>query len=449
MKIDVLIIGSSVAGLVAATTGKKAYPDKNFLLISKQSTTMVTCAIPYVFGELGNTDNNLVPVNRVLTKIGAKMINSEVVVINRKEKNVKISNGSIIYYDKLILATGSSTIKSNVLKGRDLENVFYVPKEKQFIDYMQNKLKNLNDIVIVGAGFIGVEMAEELRKSGKNVTLLEKQENILHSAFDNNLSDVIKEIITDEGVKVLTSTIANEIIGDDKVKGVKLSDNSVLSADAVIMAIGYAPNSKIAIDSGLDTCSNGSIKVDEYMRTKDADIFAVGDCAEKRDFITGKQNYSMLSSIASTEARIAGMNLFGLTSIKSFNGTISIYSTSIGGMGIGAIGLTEKIAKKEGYRIVTGEYWGRDKHPHNLKDSNVQYVKLIVSIDSGLILGASVYGGPSAGELVNMIGVVIQSRMSISSLLTLQIGTHPLLTDSPATYPLIMAAERAIYAKVV
>jgi len=449
MKIDVLIIGSSVAGLVAATTGKKAYPDKNFLLISKQTKTMVTCAIPYVFGELGSTDNNVVPVHRVLEKINSNIIHSEVVAINREEKSVEILSGTIIYYDRLVIATGSSTIKPTWLKGRDLDNVFYVPKEKLYIDSMQEKLRNLHNIVIVGAGFIGVEMAEELKKAGKNITLIEKESNILHSAFDNNLTDVIKEIIIDEEINVLTSTIVNEIIGDNRVEGVRLNNNQLLNADAVILSMGYTPNSDLAINAGLTIRSNGSIAVDEYMRTEDKDIFAVGDCAEKRDFITGKQNYSMLSSIAATEGRIAGMNIFELTSIKSFSGTISIYSTTIGGMGIGVAGLTERKAHQEGYKIVTGEYWGRDKHPYNLEGSNVQYVKLIVSVDSGLILGASVYGGQSAGELVNMIGVVIQNRMSINSLLTLQIGSHPLLTDSPATYPLIMAAERAYYSNKV
>jgi len=132
-----------------------------------------------------------------------------------------------------------------------------------------------------------------------------------------------------------------------------------------------------------------------------------------------------------------------LSAIKTFSGTISIFATAIGNTGFGVAGLTETIARQEGFDIVTGVFEGIDRHPGTLKDTHTQFVKLIVGKESGVILGGEVSGGLSIGELTNTIGIIIQNRMSINSLLTAQIGTHPLLTASPAGYPLIKAAENA------
>jgi pyruvate/2-oxoglutarate dehydrogenase complex dihydrolipoamide dehydrogenase (E3) component len=185
----------------------------------------------------------------------------------------------------------------------------------------------------------------------------------------------------------------------------------------------------------------GFICVDEYMRTEDPDIIAVGDCAEKRDFVTRKQTGIMLASTACAEGRIAGMNLFSLSAVKTFGGTIAIFSTSINGSSMGAAGLTEAQAIKEGFNVVTGTFEGMDRHPGKLPDVSKQFVKLVVAKESGVIIGGEAIGGSSIGELVNLIGFIVQNRTNIYTLQTMQIGTHPLLTASPAAYPLVNAAN--------
>ena len=177
------------------------------------------------------------------------------------------------------------------------------------------------------------------------------------------------------------------------------------------------------------------------MRTHVKDIFAVGDCAQKRDFVTRARVSTMLASTACAEARIAGMNLFALNVVKTFSGTIAIYSTAVGDTGFGTAGITEAKAIEEGIDTVTGTFEGIDRHPGNLPGAHKQLVKLIVARQAGVIIGGEVIGGLSAGELTNVIGIIIQNRMSVNSLLTAQIGTHPCLTASPAGYPLIKAAE--------
>jgi len=262
-------------------------------------------------------------------------------------------------------------------------------------------------------------------------------------AFDEDISVKAESTLKERGVNVMTGVGVKEILGSNKVEGVLLDNGEKIEADAIILSMGYKPNSELAIKSGLAISNKGFIKVDEYMRTEDPHIFAVGDCAEKRDFVTRKPSPIMLASTACAEARTAGMNLFKLSAIKTFSGTISIFSTALGNSGFGVAGLTETIAKQENFDFVTGIFEGIDRHPGTLADTHTQFVKLIVGKESGVILGGEVAGGLSVGELTNTIGMIIQNRMTINSLLTAQIGTHPLLTASPAGYPLIKAAENA------
>lgn len=443
MDTDVLIIGSSAAGMVAATTAKRIYNNKKVLVITRNEKTLIPCGIPYVFGSVSSTDNNILPAEKAFDNSGVDVIHNDVASIDRQAKTVKLISDEVISYDKLIIGTGSTPLHPHWLNGTQLDQVFFVPKDKVYLDDMQQKIKDSKTVAVIGAGFIGVELSDELQKSGKQVILIEKLPNILGLAFDPEFGLIAEKLLTQRGVNVMTDKGVKEIMGNQKVEQVVFEDGTSIDVDAVVIAMGYQPNSSLAKESGLPVSDSGFIKVDEYMRTDDPNIFAVGDCAEKRDFVTRKPSPVMLASTACAEARIAGMNLYKLSAIKTFSGTISIFATAIGNTGIGVAGLTETVARKEGFDIITGVFEGIDRHPGSLSDTHTQKVKLIVGKESGVILGGEVAGGLSIGELTNTIGIIIQNRMSINSILTAQIGTHPLLTASPAGYPLIKAAENA------
>jgi len=440
---DVLVVGSSAAGLVTALSGKRVYPDKKITVIRKEEKTLVPCGIPYTFSSIAGTDENILPSDKMFDSLDINLVIDEVVSIDRIRKICMLKNGGEISYEKLVLATGSVPVVPKWLNGSNLENVFTVPKDKNYLDEMKEKISNCERVVIIGAGFIGAELSDELGKAGKEIILIEKLPHILGVAFDKELSLKAEEILIEKGILLMLGIGVKEIMGDKKVESVLLDNDEVIKTDAIILSVGYHSNTKLAKEAGLSTNTQGCIKVDEYMRTEDPDIFAVGDCAEKRDFITRKPSCAMLASTACAEARIAGMNLFKLSAIKTFSGTISIFSTVIGDTAFGVAGITEDHARDEGFDIVTGIFEGMDKHPGTLPGTKKQYVKLIVGKESGVILGGEVIGSSSAGELTNMIGVIIQNRMSINSLLTMQVGTHPLLTASPAGYPLLKAAENA------
>ncbi|MCD6524564.1 MAG: pyridine nucleotide-disulfide oxidoreductase, partial [Thermococcus sp.] len=162
------------------------------------------------------------------------------------------------------------------------------------------------------------------------------------------------------------------------------------------------------------------------------------------DFFTGKPHPLMLASTATFEARIAGANLFKLQIVRENRRTIGAYSTHIAGLTLAAAGLTEEAAKREGFEIIVGRATGPDRHPAKFPDTSTVTVKLIFSRDRGAILGAQIAGGKSVGEMINILALAIQKRLTASELYTMQIATHPLLTASPVGYQILKAAEDAL-----
>jgi len=438
---DVLIIGGSAAGMVAALTGKSHWSKKEFILVKKQKDMMVPCGIPYVFGTLDSIDKNLMPVDAMLQKNGIESLVDEATEIDIAQKVVTFASGEKIGYQKLVLATGSTPMKPKWLHGAELKNVFVIPKDREYLDEMKLKLGTAKNIAVIGAGFIGVELSDELKKHGYNVTLIEKMPHILGLAFDPEIAGRIHEMLIERGVNIITGVGISKVLGTEKAEAIELEDGRKMDMDAVVLSIGYKPTSGLAKNSGIYVDEDNFIAVDEYMRTHIKDVFAVGDCAQKRDFVTRSRVSTMLASTACAEARIAGMNLFDLQVVKTFSGTIAIYSTAIGNTGFGTAGITEQRADQEGIATITGFFEGINRHPRNLPDAQKQLVKLIAAKNSGVIIGGEVIGGKEAGELTNVIGLALQNRMSVNSFLTMQIGTHPCLTASPAAYPLIKAAE--------
>jgi len=443
IKTDIIIIGGSAAGFVAATTAKTNNPTLNVTIIREEEKVLVPCGIPYIFGSLENSNQNIIPDDKI-TNIGVDIIVDKIISVDIKNKTCKTKSGKQISFNKIIFTTGSTPKIPNWLKGADLENVFTVPKDKVYIDKVHEKLSNFDKIIVIGGGFIGVEISDELNKKGKDVTLVEVLPHILGSVFDDDTALKTEDTLIQRGVKVKSGSGIKKITGDKKVTGVVLDNGNTIEAQAVVLSMGYVPNTDLANDSGIKLNKFGQIIVDEHMRTENPNVFAAGDCAQKRDFITSKITPVMLASIACNEGKIAGKNLFNLSPIKSFKDTIAIFSTAIGKSVFGVAGYTKNMAKKENLDIISAKFEIFDKHPAKLPNTQMQSVELIVIKKSGLIIGGTVTGGISAGEIVNSLGIVIQNKMTVYDLDSMQIGTHPLLTASPIAHPLVKAGQIAI-----
>lgn len=442
-KVDIIIVGAGPAGVACAATAKKYYPNKNILVIKNVENSCIPCGIPYMFASLPNPKDNTMTMDNLI-KNNIEVIVDEVIKIDRTKKVVLTKTNSEYCYEKLVLATGSLPIIPNI-PGIDKKGVYPIYKDMDYLLKLVENVKNGKNVLIIGGGFIGVEFADEISKIPKiNTHLVEILPHLLANSFDEEFSLLAEEKLKNKGVNLLLNTKVVEISGKDKVEFVKFDNGEELNVDYIILGVGFTPNTKLAIDAGLEIGKNKGIWVDEYMRTSDPDIFAVGDCAEKRDFYTRKPTTVMLASTATAEARIAGANLYQLKVIRENKGTIAIYSTYIDGLVLGSAGLTELTAKKEGFEVIIGNFEGVDKHPKSLPSANKIKIKLIFSKQSGILMGGQVAGGISAGEIVNIIGMAIQQRVSLTELETLQIATHPYLTSAPTMYPIIAAVQDAL-----
>jgi len=439
-KADVVIIGGSAAGIPAAITCRRHYPQKSVMLIRKEEKVQIPCGIPYIFGTVNSPENNLIP-DTAVTGNGIELLVDEAEKIDRNQKNVITKSGETVSYDKLILATGSKPLDLPI-PGLDKKNVFKVKKETPYLHNLLEEMEDKNDIVILGGGFIGVEFADECKKNRDvNVTIVELLPHCLMLAFEDEFCQEAEQLLKERGIQLITGVKLEEALGDEKVTGVKLSDGREIKADLLLVAVGVKPNIDLAENAGLET-DRGGIIVDSSMMTSDENIFACGDCTSKKSFFTQKPSGLKLASIAAMESRIAGANLFGKR--RENKGAVGVFSTVVGDKAFGMAGLSEKIAKEHGYDPVIGQAESPNRHPGGMPGMAKMKVKLVFNKKTGEIIGGQVRGGHSVGELVNTISACIQKNMTADDIATFQLGTHPAVTASPIAYQLVNAAEIAL-----
>ncbi len=443
IKTDILIIGGGPAGLVTAVTARKHNSDKRITLIRQEKKSIIPCGIPYIFNRLDSTEKDVAP-DKPLEVNKIDLLIDEVVKIEPSNKKILLKKNKEMSYQKLVLATGSAPSLIPI-KGIEKEGVWLVKKDFDYLEKMRQAVLKSKDTVIIGGGFIGMELAEELSSlKGLNISVVEKLDFCLGTTFDEEFALAGQEKLKEKGIKIYTKTGVAEIAGQGKVEYVRLDNNEQIPADLVILSIGARPKTNLAKEAGLKIGEKGGIWVDEYMRTNLADIFAVGDCAETKEFFTGKFIPVMLASTAASEARIAGANLYQLEILRENKGTLGAFSTFLNGLTLGAAGFSEKTAKAEGFDIVIGQGEAPNHHPGSLPDTEKIKVKLVFAKSSGILLGGQVMGPTGIAEMINLLSLAIQQGVTLYDFDTLQISTHPLLTSAPTVYPLIIAAQSAL-----
>jgi NADH oxidase (H2O2-forming) len=443
MNANVIIIGGGPAGIITALTAKSVYPDISVCLIKEIGDGVIPCAIPYMMYTLSDPNQNAMG-NMPLEKAGIDIIVGKVVTFDPNAHTVTLESGQVLSYERLVLATGTESVIPPI-PGTEKEGVFTISKSMSAMTALREKVHKTKSVAIIGGGFIGAEFADELSQGPEaDVHLIEIMPKLLVTAFDDEFCDKVATVLGSKGIHTHCGSRVFSIDGDSQVESVTLYSGAKIPADLVLVSTGAKPANILAQKAGLRIAENGSIWVDEYMRTDAEDVFAVGDCAVKRDFFTRKAAPVWLASTATAEARNAGTNIYGIRVLHQIQGTIAAFSTKIGEFSFASAGMTCRACQKEGFRYVTGTAVAPDRHPGMLPGSSELKVKLVFADRSGVILGGQISGGPSVGELINMIALAIQKKVTVRELDMMQIATHPLLTSAPTVHPVINAAHQAL-----
>ena len=440
---DILVIGGVAAGTKTAAKLKREHRDYNVTIITMgKDISYAGCGLPYyVGGVIENKDSLIVNTPENFEKLTqVKVItNTEALKINRDSKivstkNVVTNEEKEFKYDKLVIATGADPIKPN-LDGINLKGVYYVRTPEDAIklrDIIEND--EIKRAVVVGGGFIGLEIAENLLENNIKTTVIDASESI-PPGFDKEISLYLQEKLIDNGIMVLTNEKVVSIIGDEKVSKIK-TDKRVIKADLVIMSVGIKPNTKIAEECGLNLEDNKTISVDYNMQTSDENIFAVGDCASVKNIITNKVTWSPMGSSANKEGRCVARTIAGKES--KFKGVLGTSIVKLLDINAARTGLTEEEAISLGYNTESVIVPLDDK-AHYYPGAGLLFIKLIADIDSEKILGAQVFGKGSVDKQIDTVATAIYFGGKLSDLQDLDLAYAP--PFSTAISPLGHAAN--------
>ena len=402
----ILIIGGVAAGTKTAAKLKREDRSAEVTVITKdRDISYAGCGLPYYVGGLienreeliVNTPAKYAGLTGVEVKTGKEAI---ALCVDKKEvivKDVETGAEEAYGYDKLVLTVGASPAKLPI-EGTDLSGVFQMrtPDDAENIrSYVEeNQVKKA---VVIGAGFIGLEVAENLKAKGVQVTVIDFASQILPNIVDAEVAVYAKKHLLKEGIRVITGTKADAIMGNDHVTGVKTSAG-LLRCELLIMAAGIRPNTDFLQDSGLEMFK-GTILVDKTMKTNLEDVYAAGDCVMVTNRITGKPQWSPMGSSANLEGRTLAQVLTGTK--KEYPGVLGTGVVKLPNLNIGRTGLTEEQAKNAGYDVVTVVAPTDDK-AHYYPDAGFFITKLIADRESHKLLGVQVLGNGAVDKMVDI-----------------------------------------------
>ncbi|EIW16438.1 MULTISPECIES: FAD-dependent oxidoreductase [Pelosinus] len=432
----IVIIGGVAAGLKAAAKARRCDPKASIIVLERgELISYGACGMPYyVSGDVKDIDDLMkTPVGAMRNSTFFKNVKditvltkTEATAIDREAKTVKVQKRvsgeeEVIPYDKLVIATGASAIKPP-LAGVELSNIYQLwhPDDAKAVrqGLEGNQFKSA---VIIGAGLIGMEMAEALTKWKIPVTVVEMKNQVFPAFLDTEIGGIVGKYVQDKGITLLLDEKVVRFTGDTSVAAVE-TDKRSIPADLVILAIGARPNVELAKAAGLVIGSTGAIVVDEEMRTSDPDIYAGGDCVENVNVMSGKKVFAPMGSTANKHGRIIGENLCG--GHLKFKGVLTTAVAQIHSLSVGKTGLTERDTKQLGYDYITTMVAGHDK-PHYMPGAKLITVKLIVDANTSKVLGMQAVGEGDVSKRIDVVATVLTLGGSIEDLFDIDLSYAP------------------------
>lgn len=414
----VAVIGCTHAGTAAIVNTAKKHPDAEITVYERNDNiSFLSCGIAlYVGGVVKDPQGLFYSSPEALAELGVKTkMSHDVLDIDVDNKVLKVkdlTSGKEFEdtFDKLIITTGSWPIVPNI-EGIDLDNIL-LSKNYSHSNTIIEKAKSANKIVVVGAGYIGVELVEAFEMNGKDVTLIDGMDRILSKYLDKEFTDTAEDEFKNHGIKLALGETVSKFEGKDGKVTKVITNKGEYEADLVILCIGFRPSTALFKDK-LDMLPNGAIIVDEYMRTSKEGIFAAGDCASIIYNPTGKREYIPLATNAVRMGTLIGRNLVEPTT--KYMGTQGTSGIKIYDYNIASTGLTEASAKAAGLKVKTVSATDNYR-PEFMPTFDSATVKVVYDEESEVILGAQIISKTDLTQLMNTMSVVIQNKMTIDEL---------------------------------
>ena len=424
----VLVLGGVAAGTKAAAKLKRESRDIDVRILTKgRDISYAGCGLPYFIGEIIPDRSDLI-VNtpeKFSSLTGVEVVTgAEVTAVDFPSKTVTYTrdgNEEKEGYDRLIIATGAESIVPPV-PGVDLKGVFTVrtPDDAEKIKEYA-KREDVRKAVIAGAGFIGLEIAENLKKEGLDITIIDMASNIMPNAFDDEMASWARKQLENAGIRVLTSLRLEAINGDEKAVSIT-TDKAEIQADMVILALGVRPSTSFLKNTSIEM-EKGAILVGPDMKTSVEDVYAAGDCALVTNRITGKRMYSAMGSTANITARILAENIAGKAA--SYPGAAGTGVVKLlDNLNAGRTGLTEEAAKKEGYGTVTALAVTDDK-AHYYEGSSFFIMKMVAEKKTHRILGFQVLGSGNVDKMTDIAVIAVSRGMKVEDFDALDFSYAP------------------------
>ena len=425
----IIIVGGVAGGATTAARLRRLNEKAEIILIERGNhISFANCGLPYYIGDvIKNKKDLLVQTPEKFNKrfnVDVR-IKQEVIKIDRKEKKVIIRNIETNKnyeesYDKLVLSPGAKPINPfkdiNNEKIRTLRNVEDSVKIK---DYIENN--NIKNIAIIGGGYIGVEVAENLSNLNKTkITIIEKSSHLI-APLDEDMAKFIHKVLRDKGINVILNNGVKEIENEDDKLGIVLEDKK-MSADFIILCIGVKPEDMLAVQADLKIYPRGGIEVDEHMRTNDEDIYALGDVVKIKNCVTEEFAHIPLAGPANKQARVVANNICGIET--TYDGSIGSSILKIFDYNLGMTGINETTCKKNNIQyktIILSPY----SHATYYPGANMLNIKAIYENKTGKILGAQVFGKESVDKITDILATAIKMKMTAYDLEELDLCYAP------------------------
>jgi len=424
-----LIVGGVAGGASAAARARRLSEDAQIVLFERgPDVSFANCGLPYyVGGEIAERAKLLVTTpERLRSRFNLDVrTQSSVEVIDRTGKKVRVrdlASGREYEetYDKLILAPGAAPLRPP-LPGIDLPGIFTL-RNLQDVDRIKERVDHgVKQAVLLGGGFISLELAENFVRHGIATTVVEKNEQIL-TPFDREMTTPIAEHLVTKGVSLLLGQSAEGFEQTPDGLVVMLKSGQRLPAQLVVVGVGVRPENKLAVDAGLQVGPRGGIWVNEYLQTSDPDIYAVGDAIEVKDFILGDPTQVPLAGPANRQGRIAANNIFG-RAVK-YRGTQGTAILGFFDRTAAMTGASEKVLRRVN-RPFRKVYVHPTHHAGYYPGAEPMTLKVLFHPETGKVLGAQAVGGAGVDKRIDVLAVAIQAGMTVFDLEEMELAYAP------------------------